>query len=714
MSNQDEKTTNSASGPVSEVESDGLNTVSKEEAERFREIILDLEVAKKKEIEQRIFSESLVNGLKSLTSSDSTSSIFLNLLESLKDVLSFDTAMVLKKDPFGVLYDTMITTDPIFDEAIWKEGKVFKRLMKGKPIVINSVGKTDEWKNRSDELKSLASSILYIPIISKENHVILSFLKKDSNFANSHKELALKLIPLVTSALINTEKNDLIKEKSKATQALFKSLPVGVLTIIDEYGRISPGYSNICDEIFERDDIANKTIYEVLLDKSNLSEEERSMMKSTLEVSIGNDELNFDINKDCLVHEVTVEINNRIKYIDCTWSYVTDDNDDLSQVILVMKDVTIIKNLEMNAKNKSKELEIFSQLLSSEPEYLTPALMDFQKMINDLKGFSDNLDRENFGIIKRILHTIKGNARTFTLDMLSSTVHEIESSLNFDDQNVSDIYDSSLSLIEEVFEDYKKVAKKLHLFDDANIDEDIDHLTVDLDDKTKKSLDTLYQEITSNKKNLDEGVLSIIHSLQMSRAQYLNKALKMSIKSLGDISVNLDKEMPDVVFTGEQYPIFTKYKSILEDSFGHLFRNSLDHGLETTDVRLELGKSKNGRIEINTKLKDDRVLLTFKDDGKGLNVSKIKEKGVAANCIDSNCDDIQKISNLIFKPEFSSRDEVTINSGRGVGMDAVVNFLKSIDSSIELIPLGEVNSEGFCKFYFKMSFPKDIFYFPVS
>ena len=42
------------------------------------------------------------------------------------------------------------------------------------------------------------------------------------------------------------------------------------------------------------------------------------------------------------------------------------------------------------------------------------------------------------------------------------------------------------------------------------------------------------------------------------------------------------------------------------------------------------------------------------------------------------------------------------------------DFLKSIDSSIELIPLGEVNSEGFCKFYFKMSFPKDIFYLPVS
>ena len=705
MSDQD-KNTNSASDTVSEVESEELTP------ERFREIILDLEVAKKKEIEQRIFSESLVNGLKSLTSSDSTSSIFLNLLESLKDVLSFDTAMVLKKDSFGVLYNTIITTDPIFDEAIWKEGKVFKRLMKGKPIVLNSVGKTDEWKNRSDEVKSYASSILYIPIVSKENHVILSFLKKDTNFANSHKELALKLIPLVTSALVNTEKNDLIKEKSKATQALFKSLPVGVLTLTGE-GHINPEYSKICDEIFERDDIANKTIYEVLLNNSTLSVEEQSMMRSTLELAIGFDELNFDVNMSCLVQEITVEVNNHTKYIDLTWSCVTDDDENVTQVILVMKDVTILKDLEMNAKNKSKELELFSQLLSSEPEYLTPALMDFQKMISDLKGFSDNLDRENFGIIKRILHTIKGNARTFTLDMLSSTVHEVESSLNFDDQNLSDIYDSSLSLIEEVFEDYKKVAKKLHLFDDANIDEDIDHLTVDLDDKAKQSLDTLYQDITSNKKNLDEGVLSIIHSLQMSRAQYLNKALKMSIKSLGDISVNLDKEMPDVVFTGEQYPIFTKYKSILEDSFGHLFRNSLDHGLETTGVRLEVGKSKNGRIEINTKLKDGRVLLTFKDDGKGLNVSKIKEKGIAANCIDSNCNDVQEISNLIFKPEFSSRDEVTINSGRGVGMDAVVNFLKSIDSFIELIPSGEVNSKGFCEFYFEISLPKDIFYFPI-
>ena len=68
---------------------------------------------------------------------------------------------------------------------------------------------------------------------------------------------------------------------------------------------------------------------------------------------------------------------------------------------------------------------------------------------------------------------------------------------------------------------------------------------------------------------------------------------------------------------------------------------------------------------------------------------------------------------MIFKPEFSSRDEVTINSGRGVGMDAVVSFLKSIDSSIELIPSGEVNSKGFCEFHFEISLPKDIFYFPI-
>ena len=90
----------------------------------------------------------------------------------------------------------------------------------------------------------------------------------------------------------------------------------------------------------------------------------------------------------------------------------------------------------------------------------------------------------------------------------------------------------------------------------------------------------------------------------------IENAKNNNVEYFLSISVNLDKEMPDVVFTGEQYPLFAKYKSILEDSFGHLFRNSLDHGLETTDVRLEMGKSKNGRIEINTKLKDERVLLS--------------------------------------------------------------------------------------------------------
>ena len=140
MSDQD-KPAKSVSDPVSEVNSEELTP------ERFREIILDLEVAKKKEIEQRIFSESLVNGLKILTSADSANSIFLNLLTSLKDVLSFDTAMILKKGR-GCLYNTIITTDPKFKDTVWKEGKVFTRLMKGKPIVINSVGKTSEWSKK--------------------------------------------------------------------------------------------------------------------------------------------------------------------------------------------------------------------------------------------------------------------------------------------------------------------------------------------------------------------------------------------------------------------------------------------------------------------------------------------------------------------------------------------------------------------------------------
>ena len=679
-------------------------------SERFREIILDLEVAKKKEIEQRKFSESLVNGLKALTSSDNTSAIFLNLLETLKDVLAFDVAIVLQKQS-DELYKAIIATHEIFYDTEWKQGKVFQRLMKGKPLVLGSIEKSVEWEDKHESLKAFASSVLYIPIIGEYQHVILCFLKQDSIFNNGHKELGVKLIPLVTSAVQNTEKSQLIREKSKATQALFKSLPVGVLTLENE-GKINPDYSKICEEIFGTKDISTKSISELFLDKSTLSGEERSLVISTINSSIDEDEINFELNSDKLAHDLEIEVNGETKYIDLTWSYVTNDNHLIAAIILVIKDVTIFRQLEENEKLKSQELEIFGQLLSSSPEFLVPAFEDFKKMLSNLNELRITKDDESQKCALRILHTIKGNARVFNFNLLSSTVHDIETRLSQEGVDLEQEFDKSLKEITDTFQLYLETAKKLRIIDDGK-ESDSNFLNLKLDKETTKTIEEKYALARQGKITLDETTCKLIDCIQSARSQYLPKIIELNIISLNEIAGKLNKQEPKVEFGGEIAPIFSEYKTTIADVFGHLLRNSIDHGIEDTDARVACGKDPQGLISITTKFENEKAIISYEDDGKGLNIHKIKEKAVAAKLIEPSIGSTQQIAELIFSPEFSSRDEVTITSGRGVGMDAVACFLQDIGSDIKIVLKDEVSGDGYCKFYFDISLPKEIFYFSL-
>ena len=681
-------------------------------SERFREIILDLEVSKKKESEQRKFSESLVNGLKTLTSSESTDEIFLNLLDTLKEVLAFDVAIALKKMD-DENYKTIISTLEEFRDTYWRQGKVFKRLLKGKPLILGSIDKSLEWEDKSSDQRSYASSVLYIPIIGEYNHVILCFLKRNSIFNNGHKELSAKLIPLVTSAVLNTEKSELIREKSKASEALFSSLPVGVITL-KSMGKINPDYSKICEEIFSTSNISSSSISELFLDKSNLSEEKKSLVLSTVNSSIDEDEINFELNSDKLISEVEVIIEGQKKYLDFTWSYVTNDKHLVSSIILVIKDVTTLKNLEETEKIKSQELEVFSQLLSSNQDLLAPAIYDFKKMINALNQIHISKDEESYKSILRILHTMKGNARTYNLSFLSSMIHDIETKLSSNDIDLNEVYERSLLEIGDLFGMYLSKAKKLKIISNDQENSDSSMIPVKVNQKVIDIIEDKYSHLNNKMLKLDPDILCLIDCLRSARASLFKDILKMTIKSVNDIAIKLGKEIPEIRFNECNISIFNTYRSAISDVFGHLLRNSVDHGIEDTKTRISCGKNRHGAITVNFENQDNFMLIRYQDDGRGLNIGKIKDKAVKANLIQPSTDDPTIIGNLIFSPDFSSRDEVTITSGRGVGMDAVVSILKEIESEIKLVILSKLSVNGFCTFCFELKIPNYVYYTPIA
>ncbi|MCO4782306.1 MAG: chemotaxis protein CheA [Candidatus Cloacimonetes bacterium] len=130
---------------------------------------------------------------------------------------------------------------------------------------------------------------------------------------------------------------------------------------------------------------------------------------------------------------------------------------------------------------------------------------------------------------------------------------------------------------------------------------------------------------------------------------------------------------------GEQTEIDRSIVDNLYDPLMHMIRNACDHGIEDPFDREEMGKSAQGTITLSAKHKDGCVVIAIEDDGKGLSLEKIRQKAIVNGLIQEE-DSLSKseIHQLILKPGFSTAETVTNLSGRGVGMDVVVQAIESL------------------------------------
>jgi two-component system chemotaxis sensor kinase CheA len=153
-----------------------------------------------------------------------------------------------------------------------------------------------------------------------------------------------------------------------------------------------------------------------------------------------------------------------------------------------------------------------------------------------------------------------------------------------------------------------------------------------------------------------------------------------------DISRKLGKEV-QLVLEGEETEADKNIIEALADPLIHIVRNSLDHGLETPDVRRASGKSASGTLTIRAIQEGDQVLIEIIDDGKGINPDIVKRKAYEKGVIDEAT--LERISdsdavNLVFAAGFSTVEVVSDLSGRGVGMDVVRTAVEKVNGSILL------------------------------
>ncbi|TGM59862.1 chemotaxis protein CheA [Leptospira adleri] len=151
-----------------------------------------------------------------------------------------------------------------------------------------------------------------------------------------------------------------------------------------------------------------------------------------------------------------------------------------------------------------------------------------------------------------------------------------------------------------------------------------------------------------------------------------------------DLSKELNKQVELEIFGGET----ELDRSVIEkiaDPMVHILRNALDHGIETSEERIKKGKPPAGKLRIQASHGTGSILISITDDGKGLDAERIVSKAISKGLIGK--DQIlteSEIYSLIFQPGFSTVEQVTNLSGRGVGMDVVLRNIESLRGSVQI------------------------------
>lgn len=153
-----------------------------------------------------------------------------------------------------------------------------------------------------------------------------------------------------------------------------------------------------------------------------------------------------------------------------------------------------------------------------------------------------------------------------------------------------------------------------------------------------------------------------------------------------DLALACGKKV-ELIMEGSETTLDKSIIDSIKDPLTHLIRNAVDHGIEKPQQRELKGKPQTGLIELKAYQENGQIIIEISDDGKGLEIEKIKEKAISEGLVEQS--EISKMSKenilaLIFEPGFSTKDEVTNISGRGVGMDVVKSNIEMAGGSVEV------------------------------
>jgi chemosensory pili system protein ChpA (sensor histidine kinase/response regulator) len=314
---------------------------------------------------------------------------------------------------------------------------------------------------------------------------------------------------------------------------------------------------------------------------------------------------------------------------------------------------------DVNFKESQEQVRVRSDLLNNLVNYAGEVNIYHARMGKQISDFSFNLSELTATVVR-----LKDQLRNLEIETEIQIRSGYEKESGSFDDNFDPLEMDQYSTLQQLTRSLSETAS------------DVDSINGILSDITRDSETLLVQESRIST-DLQEGLMRT----RMVRFGGLSSRLRRIVRQ---VSRELGKEV-ELEIIGESSEVDRTVLDRIIAPLEHMLRNAVAHGIEKPEVRKVMGKNETGKIIIEVDRKGTNVVINIKDDGSGINADKIRQKAIMQGFIsaDSNLSDRDALQ-FILQSGFSTADEVTQVSGRGVGMDVVDSEIKQLGGILDI------------------------------
>lgn len=462
--------------------------------------------------------------------------------------------------------------------------------------------------------------------------------EKELEFATFTRWLAIIFFALAALSLylfLKSHRQSLRLQRARQEiQKILDNIDEGIISIKKNH-RVESSLSSYINELLHLDKDRDQDLLLQILEKLDLSAYIKSMCTEVIHSCLGSNRLTWDFNSHHLPTDAhTADGSGRI--LSLSWKPVFNDESELEQIILVMRDETLKKSLEINLaqerEDKQNTLTLLLELAAQNPQLL-------RRFFHNLPEARQNLETNlipgaKWTVFLQAIHTLKGDARTLGLKNLAELTHKLESA----------------------FEVKDGTARPLPTFPAA----------WDRWQQEASAYETLWSRLyTQESRNQNHAaspfaflVLEVLNGLSTHLQKH---QLQLNRLAITDDVISLDQQELELLRT-----------TVL-----HALGNSIDHGYV-------LGKTRrathNSSVELECSLlaTSDGLELQIKDRGVGLDLDRLQAAAQKRGL------DLKQVEDLVFMPGFSTAQAVSDTSGRGMGLSAIHEVAKQLGAELSL------------------------------